>query len=246
MEEKSGAPALARGLTVLEIIAKEKAIGFTELKEQMGLHATTLNRLLKVLVEKEYLRKDYNNRYTLGLSLFNLSNQETFWKRTIEKLQGPMKRINETYGMSVLLVAMEQDQATVIYKILESSNLGMLEVGTVRKDLSYFPWGILYMANLHADKQEEIMRYSHEHNVGNMRTISREEMAMLIHEALNKGHVDDRALFFSGRRFAVPICMPNGKLIGALCTGSNGEHLENLPIEAMLLDMKKAVGELEF
>lgn len=242
MEEKSVAPALSRGLTVLEIVAKEVSISFTELKERMGLHATTLNRLLKVLVEREYLRKDQYNRYTLGLNLLHLSRQETFWNSVVDKLDEPMQLLNKKYGMTVLLVAMENAKATVVYKILEASNLGMLEEGTIREDLYYFPWGILYLAEQEPATREAIINHSHQHNIGNMQRLTEEEETLLMDEALMEGFVDDRGLYFSGRRFAVPIHMSNGQLIGALCMGCNGDYVQEINVTEMIQDMKKTVN----
>lgn len=245
MEEKSVAPALSRGLTILEIVAKEGTIGFNELKEKMSLHATTLNRLIKVLIEKEYLVKNQDNRYTLGLQLLNLSNQETFWNKMIDKLDVGMRTINEKYGITVLLAELSHDKGTIIYKIIEASNLGMLEVGDIHYDLMNFPWGILYIAEQEKAKQEEIIKKAYSNPVRNMNVVNRKDIDTLINEAINEQYVDDKALFFSGRRFAVPIYLSNGKLVGALCSGSNKDNLKDISIRELINDMKKVVRELD-
>ncbi|QUH27603.1 helix-turn-helix domain-containing protein [Vallitalea guaymasensis] len=244
MEQKSVAPALTRGLTILEIVAREGAIGFNELKEKMDLHATTVNRLIKVLMDKEYLAKDQNNKYTLGIKFLNLSNQETFWNKIIQKLHNSMKEINEKYGITVLLTSLDKDKATVIYKIIESSNLGMLEVGNTHYDLMNFPWGILYIAEQDKEKQEELIKKSYADPSRNMNVVDRKDIDKLIVEADIEKHVDDKGWFFNGRRFAVPIFLSNGKLIGALCSGSNKENLKDISIEDVINDMKKAVEGL--
>ncbi|GMQ56469.1 hypothetical protein AN1V17_08620 [Vallitalea sediminicola] len=245
MEQKSVAPALTRGLTILEIVAKEGVIGFNELKEKMDLHATTVNRLIKVLMDEEYLTKNQNSKYTLGIKLLNLSNQETFWNKIIQKLNNSMEQINDKYGITVLLTALDKDKATVIYKIIESSNLGMLEVGNTHYDLMNFPWGIIYIAEQSENKREELIEKSYNDPSRNMNVVDRKEIDTLIIEANKKKYVDDKGLFFNGRRFAVPIFLSNGKLIGALCSGSNKENLKNISIDDLIKEMKEAVKGLD-
>lgn len=243
-QKKSAVPGLTRGLHLLELIGSKSNMGFNEIKEEMDLHATTLNRLLKVLVEEQYLMKDNDNRYTLGLKLYMLGHGGGYWQQLEQQLRSGMISLNEKYGVSLLLVALENDEATVVSKVLEPNNLGMLEVGTVRKDLVNYPWGILYIANQSEEKSHELITFSNSKRYNNFNIISDDELQCLVNEAKDSHMVDDRGLFFRGRRFAVPIRLRNGSLKGALCSGTFQGHLTEEECKHLITDMKEVIKSI--
>lgn len=63
-----GARTLGRGLDILELLATaSRAMGVTELGEQLGLDKSTVHRLLTTLVKRGYARQELHSRnYALG------------------------------------------------------------------------------------------------------------------------------------------------------------------------------------
>ena len=57
LSDKSPAPALDRGLAILELLAEAKeGLAFTQLQESLGANATTMTRLLRVLQQRQYIQ----------------------------------------------------------------------------------------------------------------------------------------------------------------------------------------------
>lgn len=65
--------AVDRALQILEILKdRPRGIGVTELSEILGVSKSTAHRLLTTLESKDFVRKDNNDKYLLGLALIEL------------------------------------------------------------------------------------------------------------------------------------------------------------------------------
>lgn len=74
--QPQGAPAaMLNGLSILEAFSiKRPALGVTEISEIVGLHKSTVSRMLNGLAELGYVRREHTSgRYRLGLSVLELS-----------------------------------------------------------------------------------------------------------------------------------------------------------------------------
>lgn len=219
MESSSKQSTLTRGLRVLEIVSQRGKVTFGELKSLLDLHGTTLNRILKVLVSEGYLMKDESS-YIPGLRLNLLGGKDDLWTQLQIKLKRGMEQINSRYHVTLLLITFENHKAKVADKVISPSNLGMLEVGTIREDLANFPWGLLYLGELKEEEQEYFIKHACENPLNNCKEYGEQQIRDLLHEAVTMDYVDDKGLFFRGRRFAVPIRLPNNQLIGAIGAGT--------------------------
>ena len=76
VRQPQGAPAaMLNGLSILEAFSiKRPALGVTEISEIVGLHKSTVSRMLNGLSELGYVRREATSgRYRLGLSVLELS-----------------------------------------------------------------------------------------------------------------------------------------------------------------------------
>lgn len=74
--QPQGAPAaMLNGLSILEAFSIQRpALGVTEISEIVGLHKSTVSRMLNGLAELGYVRREQSGgRYRLGLSVLELS-----------------------------------------------------------------------------------------------------------------------------------------------------------------------------
>src|SRR5699024_2689700 len=74
--QPQGAPAaLLNGLAILESFSiRRPALGVTEISEIVGLHKSTVSRMLHGLAELGYVQRERDGgRYRLGLSVLELS-----------------------------------------------------------------------------------------------------------------------------------------------------------------------------
>lgn len=114
-----------RTLSILEVISDyEDGLGITDISEKVGLHKSTVHRLLATLIHKGYVRQnDETNRYELTLKLFELGNKKiekmnivTVAKPFIQEL---MEKTNEVIHLvigeeaEIIYVAKVEPQKTI-------------------------------------------------------------------------------------------------------------------------------------
>ncbi|WP_105614893.1 helix-turn-helix domain-containing protein [Vallitalea okinawensis] len=240
MQEKSSAPALARGLEILEYVASKGEVTFNRIKEETGYHATTLNRLLKVLIEKGYLAKN-STGYCLGTQAYILSKQNNIWDNLVKTYHHKMVELNAKHHITFILVGFDNDTMVVLSKVIAPANLAMLEVGDKSTDLANFPWGILYLAEQEESSRKELMDKSLTYKKREMERVTEGQIEEQIQQAKKEGAVDDQGYYFSGRRFAVPIRSKSGYLLGALCSGVFKEKVDDINIKELINDMKENI-----
>lgn len=71
-------PGLRHALQILDHLASaHRGLGFTELKQRLGVQPATASRLLKVLVEERYLEKTNQGTYCVGPRLASIAQRWT-------------------------------------------------------------------------------------------------------------------------------------------------------------------------
>ncbi len=65
---------IEKALSVLELFKEHVKLSFTDIQQELGMNKTTLFRILYTLEANEYLSRDENGRYLLGLNIFILGN----------------------------------------------------------------------------------------------------------------------------------------------------------------------------
>jgi DNA-binding IclR family transcriptional regulator len=116
VSERYGAPALEKGLDLLEILAEE-AGAFTqkELAERAGKSVSEIFRMLGVLERRGYLVRDkLTGRYSLTLKLFVLGNRHQPTRRLQAAALPVMQDLAEAIGQSCHLVVATENRMTVV------------------------------------------------------------------------------------------------------------------------------------
>ncbi|MBD2871241.1 IclR family transcriptional regulator [Paenibacillus arenilitoris] len=107
MEEgKSTVRAVDRALDILLCFTSKTDWAMTEIAEQVGLHKSTVHRMLATLEEKGFIERDRStDRYHLGLKVWELSanlsrtdDQATIWLPVLERLRD---QLGETVSIYV-------------------------------------------------------------------------------------------------------------------------------------------------
>mgnify|MGYP006280243601 CR=1 FL=1 len=63
-------------LNILEkLVQSENSLGITEISNSLGLHKSTVHRLLSTLEYRGYAKKDKNNRYSVGIKLIEIGSK---------------------------------------------------------------------------------------------------------------------------------------------------------------------------
>lgn len=117
--------SLTRGLRLLGELASEPR-SLDELVDTMGVHKTTVLRLLRSLETERFVRRDEQHRYSLGSRLFELGTS-SLRQHTVRDIALPhLKKLgNRTGGQTVHLAAYENHSPVYIAKV-DSTNPVMM------------------------------------------------------------------------------------------------------------------------
>jgi DNA-binding IclR family transcriptional regulator len=116
VSQRYGAPALEKGLDLIEILAEETG-AFTqkELAERAGRSVSEIFRMLGVLERRGYLVRDtLTGRYSLTLKLFVLGNRHQPTRRLQAAALPVMQDLAEAIGQSCHLVVATENRMTVV------------------------------------------------------------------------------------------------------------------------------------
>ena len=216
---KSSAPALDAGLDVLEFLSLRKEAGFNELCNILPMSKASVSRILKTLSERGYVRKDSHSGKWLpgpriGMAGMSMPISE------ILRTEAPkiLKSLVDVTGNTAICVYWNGEEFQVVAKEQRDGSIAMIEVGTISRDLSRFPWGWLFFLSLDKDARRKAMKHFEDATLFKRRI---EPWRKHIDET---GFAfDDHEIYPNRMRFGAAIYDVNGRIIGAL--GSTGTRL---------------------
>jgi DNA-binding IclR family transcriptional regulator len=117
MNKKYHSSTIQRAIDILNLFIEHDKLSFTEMKEILGYNKSTLYRVLSMLDENNYLNKDTNNRYQLGINIFILGNK--FSKENqIKHIAEPfMEEISKKTGLTTELGIIEGRDVVILCKV---------------------------------------------------------------------------------------------------------------------------------
>ena len=110
------APALDKGLDILEILAGQSSgLTRTEIVREMGLGPSQIFRMLERLVARGYvMRLEGGDRYALTMKLFLLANRHPPLRRLVSQAQPMMDDFSRDIGQSCHLVVPEAGMGVIV------------------------------------------------------------------------------------------------------------------------------------
>ncbi|MBT2291800.1 IclR family transcriptional regulator [Paenibacillus albidus] len=96
--------AVERALDILLCFTRGSELGLTEIASQIGLHKSTVHRLLTTLEEKGFLiRNPSTEKYRLGIRIWELSTHLPVFDESATLLLPAMERLRDRLGETVSL-----------------------------------------------------------------------------------------------------------------------------------------------
>ncbi len=117
--------SLARALQILGELGEHNAT-LDELAETVGVHKTTVLRLLRTLEAERFVRRDGRHRYSLGSRLFELGSTSLERRHVRDVALPHLHRLGDvTGGQAVHMAAFENTGAVYIAKVETTSAVRM-------------------------------------------------------------------------------------------------------------------------
>lgn len=109
------APALSKGLRLLETLAASPLpLGLAELGRAIGKSSAEIFRMLAVLEQEGYVRRDPQGAYLATLKLFTLGRSVDPLRALLSAAAGPMRDFARLTGQECHLSVLEEGQLVVI------------------------------------------------------------------------------------------------------------------------------------
>lgn len=152
---KYRAPALDKGLDILELLARDAGPkSIAEISAGIGRSRGEIFRMLQVLEERGYLIKGPADvGYELTNRLFMLGMQQPSVRNVTEAALPVMRELAERIRQPCHLVAPSEEQIVVIAQVDAPADLGLVVRPGHRRPLAHSTSGLVLFAFQHADVQ---------------------------------------------------------------------------------------------
>lgn len=118
-------PALRKGLAVLELLASDGPLTLAEIQRRGALNKTMTFRLIRVLRETGYVRRDMeSHRYSLALKLLDLGDAVTSRLDIVRAGQSLLNQLRGEFGETINLGVLENGRVVYV-AMAESSRPGL-------------------------------------------------------------------------------------------------------------------------
>lgn len=233
--DKYKAPALAKGLDIIDLIRAHGPLSFNALQDHTGDNPASLSRYLHTLLAKDYIHKSDHQKYTLGHKLKDLTNQQSLWPVLTQYLAPYMTTLSTKYQVTLLLLAYTNNQFTVIEKALAEDNLGMMPKGTLGEIKASSLWSSHFYS--HTSAIDDYIKTQ------DMTTVAFDLRQLLIHIKTY-----DYLEHISGKKQIIRLGFPirfNNRVIATLCLGSFIPQLPEDNKKEIIAQIKAMISEVE-
>lgn len=215
---------LDRTFDIIELLATSpNGMGVTEIGRKLGLHKSTVYRLIKALVQRGYLEKDQSTgAYRIGLKFVEISSLHIQQIELKTEAIPFMRHLSELTGQVTHLAIMDETEVVYIEKIDVIQSLRMYSQIGKRIPVYCSALGKVLLSGQNSDYQKRIMKKI-KYTQQTKNTI-REESQFIneLEKTKQRGWaVDNEEHELGIRCIAAPIKDFTGKVIAALSiTGS--------------------------
>jgi DNA-binding IclR family transcriptional regulator len=210
--------SIDRTLDVLEALsARRTPTGISELAHQVGLHVSTVHRLLATLVDRGYVRQDpESSRYHLGSRVFALASAADIHLDLRLVARPYIERLMRTVGETANLVTATDGEVIYIDQVESLHLVKMFTQPGMRAPLYCTGSGKVFLAFRPAEQIEPILAGPLRRFTARTLT-SRRSLETELATIRRDGYaVDNEEMEEGVRCLAVPIFDRRGDIVGAL------------------------------
>lgn len=237
-----GVQSVDRALTVLEILARDGHAGVSEMAEEMGLHKSTVFRLLGSLVNRGMVHQNSGRgKYQLGFGILRLASSIPGRLSLVHEARPVLEQLAEDYKETVNLAVLRSNYAVNVDQAMGPSTLASYDwVGSLTP-LHATSSGKVLLAALPVDERDRILK-----ETGlpprTPRTITdRNKLENQLLEVSRNGYAITREEFEIGLiAAAVPIVNHEGSVIASVSISGPAFRFDPETVPGLLEDLKQA------
>lgn len=214
-EDRYRAPALDKGLDILELLAGiEGGLTQAEIAKRLGRSPNEFYRMLDRLVRRGYVTRNDGDRYSLTLKLFGLAQLHQPVRRLVSYATPLMRELAETTHQANQLVVFDRGSAVVIAQQEAPGYWGIsIRVGS---HISLFDTGSGHVLLAFRPNEEREMMIAENAKSGEKPPVTSEFLARL-DQIRDRGYEMMASMQTAGVfNLSAPVLGPDGKAIAAL------------------------------
>jgi len=242
-----GIQVIDRAFDILEILAFEKdGLGVTEIGNRLGLHKSTVHRILSTMVRRGYIEKTRNRGlYKVGLKLVEVSSVYLNSVELKTEARPHLTALMLKLGQPVHLATLDGCEVVYIDKVELVNSIRLYSQIGRRVPCYCSALGKCLLSGL-ADVEVEIRLSQMDYVEHTKHTITnKDELFKQIVEARKNGWaIDDEEHELGVRCVAAPIYDYRGKIVAAVSISASTEVFTMDRVEEFVQNVKKAAKEI--
>jgi DNA-binding IclR family transcriptional regulator len=216
--QHGGVQSVDRALAVLEILARDGHAGVSDIAEEMGIHKSTVSRLLGSLVSREMVHQNSERgKYQLGFGILRLASSIPGRLSLVREARPVLESLAEEFKETVNLAVLRSNYAVNVDQAMGPSTLATYDwVGSLTP-LHATSSGKVLLAALSADDRDRILKETGLPARTPRTIISRNNLEHQLLDVARDGYGVVREEFEIGlNSMAVPVYNHMGSVIGAV------------------------------
>ena len=156
--QSGGVQSVDRALQILEILARKGDAGVSEIAEEMGVHKSTVSRLVGSLVTRELVRQNSERgKYQLGFGILRLASSIPGRLSLVREARPVLEALADQFKETVNLAVLRSNYAVNVDQAMGPSTLATYDwVGSLTP-LHATSSGKVLLAALSADDRDRIL-----------------------------------------------------------------------------------------
>ena len=240
--QSGGVQSVERALTLLEILARDGHAGVSEIADEMGIHKSTVSRLMGSLVSREMVHQNSERgKYQLGFGILRLASSIPGRLSLVHEARPVLESLAEEFKETVNLAVLRSNYAVNVDQAMGPSTLATYDWVGGLTPLHATSSGKVLLAALTADERDRILKETGLPARTSRTITSRKELDRQLLEAAARGYAITREEFEIGlTAAAVPVYNHQGVVVGALSISGPAFRFDPEQAPGLLETLKEA------
>jgi DNA-binding IclR family transcriptional regulator len=230
-----------RAITVLKILARNGSAGVTEVAEEMGVHKSTISRLLRALEAQGMAQSSGRGRYQLGLGILHLANSIPVRLDLAKEARPVLEALAAKFGETVNLAILSSNHVVNIDEAFGPSTLGTKNWMGLLTPIHATSSGKIFLASLSAGERDRVLSELDIPAVTSQTITSRRELEAQLVAVAESGYATVRGELEDGLNgIAVPVRGHQGTVIGAISISGPSFRFEPEKVPGLIEELTQA------
>ena len=235
-----------RALTVLKILARADGAGVSEIAQEMGVHKSTISRLLRVL-EAQGMAEQNSERgkYRIGLGVLQLANSIPARLNLTREARPVLEYLADKYGETVNLAVLRSNYVVNIDEAMGPSTLATRDWIGRLTPIHATSSGKVLLASLSPEERSRVLEETGMPAVTERTITSQRELEKQLAAVAEAGYATVHEEFELGLNgIAVPIRGHHGTVIGAVSVSGPAFRFVPEKRRGLAEELKRAAREI--